>query len=268
MNEDQLCRKVIDKLGDKWAAYQEVKSGSTWGNNSPKRFDLLALKKSWTKPCIRIYEAKASRNTFLNDQKWTKYLDYCNEFYWLCPTGMIKKEEIDPRCGLVTVNPKSGAVYTRQKAVYRDADPKLQRDVLMYLFMWRIDAKAAWMITRERRIARIQSDIAENKKLGERYANYVSKTLNEAARRYEKKERSIIRREADLKRFREWCNEVGLNEYEVHNALKKDRIIKLHQSSNMYSLKLALKRMLQDMEQLSPGVKTLLEILEEKEDDR
>ena len=263
MSESQLCRRVIDKLGDKWAAFQEVKSGSTWSADAPKRFDLLALKKSWSHPCIRIYEAKSNRRTFLGDHKWPQYMDYCNEFYWLCPTGIIEKSEVDPRCGLVTINPESGAIHTRKKAIYRSITPESRADILMYLFMWRMSTKAIGM-TREEQIVLIQKDMEEDKDIGAQYACHISKTLNEAARLYQEREADISGREGHVKHFDKWCEEAGLGTWEVKNALEKDRIIKLLKSSNPKHLKSTLRGLIRDMERVTPGVEALLEILEEK----
>ncbi len=50
---------------------------------------------------IRGFEFKTSRNDFLSDKKWEKYLKYCNTFSFICPTGVIKKEEVPKGIGLV-----------------------------------------------------------------------------------------------------------------------------------------------------------------------
>lgn len=56
------------------------------------KFDGLAITKSYTKPNIIGYEIKVSRNDFLQDNKWHLYLQYCNEFYFVVPKGLVKKE--------------------------------------------------------------------------------------------------------------------------------------------------------------------------------
>lgn len=55
------------------------------------KFDGLAITKSYTKPNIIGYEIKVSRNDFLQDNKWHLYLQYCNEFYFVVPKGLVKK---------------------------------------------------------------------------------------------------------------------------------------------------------------------------------
>lgn len=58
------------------------------------KFDGLAITKSYTKPNIIGYEIKVSRNDFLQDNKWHLYLQYCNEFYFVVPKGLVKKEDL------------------------------------------------------------------------------------------------------------------------------------------------------------------------------
>ena len=53
------------------------------------RMDAWVMKRSWVRPLSIGYEIKISRQDFLNDQKWHSYLNYCNEFYFVCPAGLI-----------------------------------------------------------------------------------------------------------------------------------------------------------------------------------
>lgn len=54
-------------------------------------FDGLAITKSYTKPNIIGYEIKVSRSDFLQDNKWHLYLQYCNEFFFVVPKGLVKR---------------------------------------------------------------------------------------------------------------------------------------------------------------------------------
>lgn len=85
-------------------------------------------------------------------------MPYCNEFYWVCPKDLIKKEEIDERCGLIYVYP-SGTKRIIKRAKFRDIEPPV--DILLYLIMWHIkpqphpffdnklDYFAAWLERKE-----------------------------------------------------------------------------------------------------------------------
>lgn len=89
--------------GYDWAIYFEVTLGRGGG-----RLDGLAVKKSWVNPCFQGYEIKTSRNDFKSDNKWTNYLDYCHKFYFVCPKGIISREEIeemDENIGLIYYSP-------------------------------------------------------------------------------------------------------------------------------------------------------------------
>lgn len=262
LSENSLCRRAADKLGDKWLTFTEVKSGSAWAG-AKNRFDLVAIYKSWTKPCIRIYEAKSDRRTFLNDQKWPDYLEYCNEFYWLCPTGLIEKSEVDPRCGLITVNPKSGGIHTRKKAIFRDVEPICKSDLLMYLFMWRLSVKETG-IPRSEKVAQIRKEVEENKSLGDKYAYHISKTLQDAEKHYGQQKRDISRRERSLLDFEEWCKEIGLDTWSVKNSISRDRLIKLSECPTPEQLRRQLPRVVRSMKNTAAEIENLLEILEEK----
>lgn len=53
----------------------------------------------------REFEIKISRSDYFVDKKKDKHrsLDGANYFYYVCPKGLIKKEEVDPKYGLIHV---------------------------------------------------------------------------------------------------------------------------------------------------------------------
>ncbi|MCM1179979.1 MAG: MmcB family DNA repair protein [Clostridium sp.] len=85
-------------------------------------FDGLAVRKSYTGPCITGYEIKVSRSDFLQDAKWHLYLQYCNEFYFVVPNGLISKDELPENVGLIYYYPESGSLKKRKKAMYRNIE--------------------------------------------------------------------------------------------------------------------------------------------------
>ena len=86
------------------------------------KFDGLAITKSYTNPNIIGYEIKVSRNDFKQDNKWHLYLRYCNEFYFVVPTGLVKKEELPNEVGLIYYNPDTRKLRTVKKAFYREIE--------------------------------------------------------------------------------------------------------------------------------------------------
>lgn len=147
---------------DTWLT--EVKTGSTMHTPAGElgRFDGLAVKKSWSKPCITGYEVKVDRQDFLRDEKWPMYRALCHRFYFACPVGLIAPEELADDVGLVTFNPDTGALRTAKKAVFRDVE--ISKDLLYYIAISRVDndrhpyfsshreALEAWVADKEERI--------------------------------------------------------------------------------------------------------------------
>jgi len=68
---------------------------------------------------LRGFEFKVSRADFLTEirtEKWKKYLSFCHTFSFVCPKGLINKNEVPKNAGLLwitTVNEHYG--YTERK---------------------------------------------------------------------------------------------------------------------------------------------------------
>lgn len=100
-------------------------------------FDGLAIRRSYTGPCITGYEIKVSRSDFLQDAKWHLYLQYCNEFYFVVPNGLISKDEIPENVGLIYYYPESGTIKKKKKALYRDIEEPV--GVYKYIIFSRLE---------------------------------------------------------------------------------------------------------------------------------
>tara|TARA_Y100001937_G_scaffold50513_1_gene70350 strand:+ start:60705 stop:61457 length:753 start_codon:yes stop_codon:yes gene_type:complete len=113
----------------------EVKTGPT--GNGLLILDAWAMKKSWSRPSTIGYEIKVSRSDFTRDSKWHGYLDYCNEFYFVAPPGIIRPDELPPEAGLLTVASTKTKVFTKKKAVYRKGP--IPNSLYRYLLMCRCE---------------------------------------------------------------------------------------------------------------------------------
>jgi hypothetical protein len=103
---------------------------------------------------MKGFEFKVSRQDFLADlkpkkrhrsnypadqPKWKYYLQFCNLFYWVCPEGLIKPEEVEAPAGLIWIENKAPSFfgYLALKKRPRRIDPApdlaMQRKVL-FLF--------------------------------------------------------------------------------------------------------------------------------------
>ncbi len=116
----------------------EVKNGPTGvARGQLLIFDAIAIYKSWSRPQIRGYEIKVSRSDFLRDAKYTQYLPYCHEFYFVTPTGLVQRQEVEENIGLIWYNPEKESFTTKKKAVYRDIE--ISANMLLYIIMNRLD---------------------------------------------------------------------------------------------------------------------------------
>lgn len=126
-----------------WVLYSEVKSGPSWGQKTPwgtKNQDLyimdaVAIKCSWSNPCIEGFEIKVNRSDFLRDKKWQNYQAYCHKFSFVCPPGVIKVDELPGDVGLLYYNAELDCVWVKRRALYRKIDLKSDTVVSMLLYL-------------------------------------------------------------------------------------------------------------------------------------
>ncbi len=98
------------------------------------RMDAWAMKRSWAHPLTISYEIKVRRSDFLQDYKWREYLPYCNQLFFVCPPGVIEKNELPPEAGLIVSSTNGTRLYTKKKAPQRDVSipEELWRYILMH----------------------------------------------------------------------------------------------------------------------------------------
>lgn len=69
---------------------------------------------------VRIVELKSCREDFTSDNKWQKYLDYCDYFYFMCPPDVIKREELPKNVGLIYASVSEKGIFVDMvKAPYK-----------------------------------------------------------------------------------------------------------------------------------------------------
>lgn len=88
-------------------------------NGRQSRIDALAIKIGYSKLQLWGYEIKVSRRDFVADEKWHQYMEMCNSLYFVCPHGVIGKDEVPAEAGLMYVSKKGNMVRTVKKAPYR-----------------------------------------------------------------------------------------------------------------------------------------------------
>jgi len=87
---------------------------------------------------ITGYEVKCRRSDFTRDDKWIRYLGFCNRFYLACPAGMIKTGELPDGIGLITYHPEKRSLYTARAASIRTVEPDSQ--LLYYIIMNKLES--------------------------------------------------------------------------------------------------------------------------------
>lgn len=146
------------------------------------KFDGLAITKSYTKPNIIGYEIKVSRGDFRQDNKWHLYLQYCNEFYFVVPTGLVKKEELPDNVGLIYYNPDTKALRTVKKALYRQIEKPV--GVYEYIIFSRLEEdRIPFYNDRAEYCKDYLQDKVDRKYIGEHIGTKLAKDLQDAYKR-------------------------------------------------------------------------------------
>ncbi|RUT48786.1 DNA repair protein MmcB-related protein [Paenibacillus anaericanus] len=157
----------------------EVKTGRTYDNNELLKFDALAMKPSWANPCLTGYEVKVSRSDFMQDQKWPGYMAYCNKFSFVCPKGLIQKEELPEEVGLIWYYPDTGALRTIRPAKHRLVE--IPSDIYQYMLMSRIDPdRHPFFGSRREMLEAYVEDRVNRKSLGKEVGSKLANELYEA----------------------------------------------------------------------------------------
>lgn len=117
--------------------FTECKNGATWSATHLLKLDAWAMKKSYSPLATIGYEIKVDRNDFENDQKWIDYLPLCHQFYFVCPAGMIRSDELLEKVGLMWVS-TTGKLHIKRYAERRTPDAEKMNALLIYILMSRL----------------------------------------------------------------------------------------------------------------------------------
>lgn len=111
----------------------ECKNGMTWGEGTTYRLDAWVMRRSWANMAFIGYEVKVSRSDFLQDDKWRNYLEYCNQFSFVAPKGVIKPEELPAGVGLYYIASTGTRLFTKIKPAFREIEPPVE--LMQYALM-------------------------------------------------------------------------------------------------------------------------------------
>ncbi len=200
MNERKATSKEIKLALAKYRPNDffipECKTDSTYfsGPQGLLIFDGLAITRSYTSLRVTGYEVKVSRGDFLRDGKYHLYLQYCNEFYFVVPAGMVKKEEIPDDIGLIYYYPETGKLMKKKRALYRQIEEPV--GVYKYIIFSRLaQDRIPFYETRAEYAKDYLEDRAAKRDLGWELGSKMARDLSDAYGRLERLEKA----EADLK---------------------------------------------------------------------
>lgn len=154
-----------------------------WGG---LRADLWVLRPSWTKPMTTIYEIKVSRSDFVRDDKYQRYLPYCNVFNFATAPDIVDPSELPDGVGLLEVTKTGTMMRVVRKAAWRPDDHEALACVTKAVLMnraWRrggVEMADAAAPTRAERIARWRADIEEGQVLGRLVRGRIIDEISEA----------------------------------------------------------------------------------------
>ena len=117
-----------------WIAVAEIEAKGASG-----RVDVLAVRRSYSSPEIRVCEVKATRQDFLRDVnagKYRKYLPICNTLYFCVPSGLVKKHEVPDDAGLMCW---SGSRWVTVRRAPRHEGKKFSNKTLLSVAMKAVD---------------------------------------------------------------------------------------------------------------------------------
>lgn len=131
----QQMLKMLENKHSKDVIIPECKNGETWGARDLLKIDAWVLRRTYSPLTIIGYEIKAKRQDFESDNKWMKYLDLCHQFYFVCPSGLIREVDLPKRIGIIWAT--KNRLHTKRKAERIDPDIQKLFNLLIYVVMSR-----------------------------------------------------------------------------------------------------------------------------------
>jgi len=257
MIHSKTLLKLLINKHNKDICVSETKTGATWYANACPRMDLWVMNRSWAHPRTICYEIKVSRSDFLQDNKWTDYLEFCSELYFVAPPGIIEPSELPPEAGLLICSVNGKRLYMKKKAAPRDVE--IPESLYRYILMHRVEiiddtvkkSKKGyweeWLKTRE-------IDSAFGWEVSKAIQETIKKKIEEVNDNNERLEREIDK----LKEIKLILSSLGLNEQDIYSWRIKEKLEnKIKEINTGISSDL-----IKDMENAKTSLENALKIIE------
>lgn len=206
---------IVQRLAEKHARDVAIAECplEPWGS---LRADFWAMRPSWAKPLVTLYEVKVTRQDFLRDEKWMKYLPYCNAMYFACAPGVMDRAECPPQAGLMEISKTGSMMRTLVKAPWRADDHEALARVTKSVLMNRVWTRGGLQIngpqeSRAERVAAWRAAVEGAQDIGHMASRRIREELAMAEVRVTKAEKEAAARIAVYERFREELLRIGLD---------------------------------------------------------
>lgn len=189
----------------------ECKNGETWGARDLLKLDAWVLCHSYSPLRTIGYEIKVSRHDFEGDQKWTRYLDLCHEFYFVCPAGLIRAVDLPQRVGIIWASKER--LFTKRKAERVEPDTNKLIGLLIYVLMARSQIVAS-MFDRDKEpeldILKQKRKWVEDANIRKELAFFVKGHVREVYDRVMAMDREFGYREQEIANFKKALEKLGI----------------------------------------------------------
>ncbi len=227
------------------------------GSGGSQRFDFWAMEPTWTKTHCTGYEVKVSRRDFVQDKKWRIYLDYCSEFYFVCPHGLISPDELPKEAGLIYCPKEGGHLYTKKKAPQRGIKDENLNIMLRHVLMWRHRVNAGHGKDKAESWLR---EMSSNRELDYSLKQAIRKAAGEHTKKVKESNRILKEENQSLSLMKEWAAEFGLDledgQYGIRQRLEEMKTGLTPMLTDVLRESKHLMRNLKDLiEKMEPGAK-------------
>ncbi len=191
INSRQIM-SMLHRRHEKDLVVPECKNGETWGARDLLKLDAWVLCRTYSPLTTIGYEIKCSRQDFEQDQKWTKYLDLCHMFYFVCPAGLIRATDLPSNIGIIWAS--RDKLHIKHKAERLQPNIEKQNRLLIYILMARTIIVANWMDKGEPEKDRLQvvKETIDRAKERKELAYFVKSHIREKEIDLNNRERSVL----------------------------------------------------------------------------
>lgn len=239
----------------------ECKTGST--QDGHQRMDAWAMPCSWTQWTTYGYEIKVSRSDFIQDMKWRGYLEYCHNFYFVCPWGLIAPTEIPEEAGVIWATRTMGRLYTKKKAPQREV--QIPDTLYAYILMSRTQILPPWMSrTDDDQVhidqSRYWREWLAKRRDGQELGHGVSRRVAEIVAKAQTAQYLAEKRVEFYEIFREKLRALGFDPDAPTSEWQLDKILKERMELVPRELEWKLERTRQAIEQLEAKIREIKDV--------